>query len=815
MTIAAFFRDSRVQSVLAGSRPAQATSIIRDFFSRYNYDDCAVPELLTLSDLASRCGDSEVAGTALRRVIAKGQNVHLAYYRLGRLAIAAKDFASAAEHFLAGTAADPLFAHNWMGAARALHALGRKPEAANCAERFVAFGVRPHAGSELAVLADLGDYMFDSGDRKRSRSLYETVIKLGAGRARDVVRLAEGNIAGGDYASAIGLLEGLHREGRLDKWGRRALAACYSHSGDHARAIETAEAVALGDPTDAGFVNTYLDVLARSKDLERMRLALEHHAALFDANAVGELGGRLKLAAGDVAGVVASLGPLEFVYRSRLYYLCFETAYAALAGGEHETALMLGERLAALAPDDNFVKLLRIDIYFRQQMWEPAGELLDSITADEADMPHLVLKRFEYACFVGDIPRAEALRARLEEMELPSKQFMLPVFRYLAERKSWNELVDRALVWLDTQLDYAQIGYVLFRAAKHTGRQKEMIKPDLIRLRANLAFDRAETLADLERLASDPTIAKDAVLARKIEVKRDVLTQSMALEGRRAIFLCTDRNYLAATIVALHSVVTLMDRREVDYFVVVDNELLERTRRFVAPFCDAGYTVTVVPAAEVVGLADKLYADYGLFTSGHVLASAAYYRIYFAKYLARRGLYGRAIYIDSDVLVRGSLEALFEADLGGRPMSARVEPMRPEVRRAIALHQLTDNRYFNSGVLLFDLKHERLVQSLDGAVAAILDDQTTLLFHDQCALNLGFRADFTDLDRVWNYTMGESMKVQDLPEDVRILHFLDRPKPWSAAYGGEAAILWFDAWRQTAAFVGETTAVELFGLVQE
>jgi len=113
------------------------------------------------------------------------------------------------------------------------------------------------------------------------------------------------------------------------------------------------------------------------------------------------------------------------------------------------------------------------------------------------------------------------------------------------------------------------------------------------------------------------------------------------------------------------------------------------------------------------------------------------------------------------------------------------------------------------------LKHERLQQSLDGAVAAILDDQTTLLFHDQCALNLGFRADFADMERAWNYTMGEGMAAAELPEDVRILHFLDRPKPWSAAYGGEAATLWFDAWRETAAFIGETTAVELFGLAQE
>ncbi|MEJ0048086.1 MAG: glycosyltransferase [Rhodospirillales bacterium] len=165
----------------------------------------------------------------------------------------------------------------------------------------------------------------------------------------------------------------------------------------------------------------------------------------------------------------------------------------------------------------------------------------------------------------------------------------------------------------------------------------------------------------------------------------------------------------------LHSLSRVTDRDGTDFFIVLDDALVDVAERGAAAFRRAGFSVAIVPASSVVASAEKLYPAYGLFTSGHVLSSAAYYRIYFAKYLAGLNVYERAVYVDSDVLVRGTLDPLFASDLGGRPLAARLEPMRPEVRRAIALHRLQDDRYFNSGVLLFDLRHERLAANLDGA----------------------------------------------------------------------------------------------------
>jgi lipopolysaccharide biosynthesis glycosyltransferase/tetratricopeptide (TPR) repeat protein len=786
----------------------------------------SITELLDRADAAASRGDVASARALLDRAIQSGEQMHLAHHRRGRLEVDQADPAIAGLHFHAGIEADPNFPFNWIGAAAALHAQGRKHTALESAERFMAFGVRPHDDTAFTLLADLGDVLFDAGDRRRSLPFYDFVVRFGADQPRDAVRLAEGLIVAEDFEGAKRVLLAQQERGRLDEWGHRALALAHSRLNDHQSALAQAEIALRLKPDNDGFVGTYLDVLVRAGNMDAFRDALARLGDLLPRDAVRELSARLKLDAQDFAGAVGEMMDAEIVYQSRLYYLQFETAYKALAANLPGQAIILGERLGAVAPDDIAIKLLRIEIFFGHLMWEEAGRLLASMSDLENQNPYVILRRLEYVSFVGDTVTAQELCAVIETMVLPDRQFMLPVFRFLAERQEWQRVVDRALPWLDAHFNYPQIGYVFFRAAKNTRRQADMIAtieavadwqnyPDLVKLRANLACDCAETLRAIDQLAHDPTVIADTGFQHRLAVKREVLARALALKGRRAVFFCTDRNYLCATIVALHTATRAVDLARTDFFVVVDEDIAGLTRAAVTAFSDLGVSVTVVPASDVVPPADKLYARYGLFTSGHLLAEAAYYRIYFARYLQDLGSYDRAVYLDSDILVRGDLRDLFSRNLTGHPLAARLEPMRPEVRRAIALHGLADDRYFNSGVILFDLTSDRLLVGLDGAVHAIADDETTLLYHDQCALNLGFRSDFADLDNAWNYAVTEETALAAVPPEAAVLHFLARPKPWSAAYGGEAGVVWFDQWRETAALIGEAAAVEIFGLIQD
>ncbi len=248
---------------------------------------------------------------------------------------------------------------------------------------------------------------------------------------------------------------------------------------------------------------------------------------------------------------------------------------------------------------------------------------------------------------------------------------------------------------------------------------------------------------------------------------------------------------------------------------MVDNDLVEAAETFLRQYRDDGHSVKVVPAQHVVDSTANLNAEYGLFTSGHTLAASAYYRIFFARTLQRMGAHERATYLDSDIIVRQGLDELFTLDLEGKPLAARIETVRPEVIRATRLNNIADGGYFNSGILLFDLTSDRLAPALARAVQAIDDEAVTLMFQDQCALNIGFDRDFRPLEMRFNYPVGEGDRLDTVPGNTAIVHYLDRPKPWSAAYGGDCSTQWFEEWQRMAAHIGEGRAMELFGLTSD
>ena len=561
MSLKGFFRDARMQGGMAALAPGDATSLLTDFFARYTYDACGVDQLLALADIAQRARDFEVAREALSRAAKLPDKVHLAYYKMGRLELSAGRPGEAAERFGWGTEVDPAFPYNWAGRARALAAQGLNEEAASCAERFSEFGVRPHTAEDMSALSDLADYLFEAGERRRAGPIYRLVRAFGSGNARAAVRQAEALIAAGDWPAAHALLRPLHEDGQLDLWGRRALAHCESQAGHHAQAVTLAEDVVSERPLDAGFMATYLDVLVRSREPDRWRDAFERLGPILTEEGSAELQARLHLADGQVGKAEAILRDFTLHPQTRLFYLGVEAGYAALGAGEVELAGRLADRLVAEAPDVASPLLLRTDIFLLCQLWDKAAETLNAMPDADAQLGPTLLKWFEYYCFVGDTANASLTQARLEQAGLPSRQAVLPILRFLAEQQKWDEVAERALAWLDADFRFGQIGYVLYRAAKRTGRQADFLqaieavqgwaeRADLVRLHTALAWDGVRSLAEMEQVAACAGPASPA-MRHRMAVQRSVLARAQAPAWQRALFLCTNANYLCATIVAL------------------------------------------------------------------------------------------------------------------------------------------------------------------------------------------------------------------------------------------------------------------------
>ena len=161
--------------------------------------------------------------------------------------------------------------------------------------------------------------------------------------------------------------------------------------------------------------------------------------------------------------------------------------------------------------------------------------------------------------------------------------------------------------------------------------------------------------------------------------------------------------------------------------------------------------------------------------AGDFFSSAVYYYRAFIPLMFP--LYKKAVYIDSDTILRGDIGELYDTDLGDNVMAAMVDPkvtVIPEFRDYVdnALG-VPHTEYVNSGVQVMDLRKMRKMHYLSTMIDLIKKYDADLVAPDQDYLNIILRGRIKHLDPVWN-----AEPVKDLPRNVRLVHFNLFNKPW-------------------------------------
>lgn len=165
--------------------------------------------------------------------------------------------------------------------------------------------------------------------------------------------------------------------------------------------------------------------------------------------------------------------------------------------------------------------------------------------------------------------------------------------------------------------------------------------------------------------------------------------------------------------------------------------------------------------------------------------------------------YEKIIVLDSDLLILQDLMELYKTDLKGKMVGA-VKDIYFDVMLESGYH--TDDRlgfisfkqyaeamgldsknYFNSGVLLYDIKkcQEADVQT---KIVDINNNYPTMMYAAQDDLNILFKDNWTQIDDKWNVQNPYSIcsHIDKFPEGyvslmdtAGILHFLGKSKPWN------------------------------------
>lgn len=163
---------------------------------------------------------------------------------------------------------------------------------------------------------------------------------------------------------------------------------------------------------------------------------------------------------------------------------------------------------------------------------------------------------------------------------------------------------------------------------------------------------------------------------------------------------------------------------------------------------------------------------------------ANYYRLLAAELVPE----DKILYLDSDIIVHGSILGLLETDLQNYPLAAVADPQILDFDR---LELKSDQGYFNSGVMLINLKVWRQMNLGNTVLEYSINNPKRIQYADQCGLNAILKGNWLRLNPIWNVMTAffipnhrESainyfgLELDLAVQNPIIIHYSSSPKPW-------------------------------------
>ena len=787
------------------------------------------PSLRAWGDIAYTADADELAISFYERLAKADPNCYWPLFQIGRVRLRSDDYAGAAEHLSRAATLEPRFGWTWFELCRCYFNLKNVAKLSHAALGFAAAERVQLLPPHIRLLADAANFLFEHKLREEPFGIYSALLDQGCTDENVRTRHAEYFIWKQDFQTAIDLLKPHWEAKTLGDWGVRALAQAYREMGDVDSAASMLSEIVRKNPRNLAYARDHLRLLFQQRKLadaadffSRARSHLSDRAYvelriiyLCEVAQYEELLNTL-----NANPHVTGHGILESLDRAIVQCAYRERNFAI-------AARLIEQRISRFGTNDH-VALCRLNVAFGSRNWNQVERCLAEIPPESfARNLEFRMRQFEYFCHSGRTAEAARALEALGPISQFPRKFLLPVLRFYGELGDWSSVARVGLETLDYTFDFGDMGHLLTRAIRKTGscdaaarRIDDLLSrkhsPSLLKLRLAIAEEQdIEALAP--RLAAANGSDDFSPLCQRAIFKK--LVEGLEIPGavapkRFAIYYCTDGGYLGPSLVSLLSLVESNPDliAEADLFLLVDGvEASALARRAVERIFPSGNGtgVSILAREDILDTKESLKTAYGMFTGGETLAEACYYRIFFAKYLRQQGRHQTALYIDSDTIVQGDISPLFHRRAPAA-LLARLEVTRPEVTAAIERHQLEAGRYFNSGVLSFDLTHADLDEALDRTLLTVRDHKEQLMFQDQCALNLGFRGVFCELEQKYNHFI--SPFDASPSTSGAILHFLDRPKPWDTAYAGTLCRIWFLQWYKLARRIGRDDAMALLRL---
>jgi lipopolysaccharide biosynthesis glycosyltransferase len=243
-----------------------------------------------------------------------------------------------------------------------------------------------------------------------------------------------------------------------------------------------------------------------------------------------------------------------------------------------------------------------------------------------------------------------------------------------------------------------------------------------------------------------------------------------------AILFCSNRAYCEPMATAIASLLANNPDYAFRIFAVVSDDAAEERERIFATvqsFSNAAITFRKYDCATLQG-----------FPFNQRITLDAYIRLFLDDILDPD--IDRLIYLDCDLIVCGDIGELWRTPLGeGQVLGAAQDPFSENL---LALGLSQDDPYYNSGVLLIDVRRWKALGMTEKLVQYILRNAPILRYHDQDAINAVLCGRIHSLPLKWNFSprhadAGPEMcglstaEFREVRSRPAIVHFTGL-KPW-------------------------------------
>ncbi len=243
------------------------------------------------------------------------------------------------------------------------------------------------------------------------------------------------------------------------------------------------------------------------------------------------------------------------------------------------------------------------------------------------------------------------------------------------------------------------------------------------------------------------------------------------MSNRLNICLSSDNNYVQHMAVTIQSLIDNHLNNEL-FIYVLDTDISEENKTKILSLKRDNVQIIFKKINE------DLFKDYNFSEKSH-FTSAIFNRFKIPEFFSNLD---RVLYMDVDIVVMQNLSDFYNMDMEGKALA-----MIADWNENIHKKRMNIQKYYNSGVMLFDIKKCLQLDVYNLLMNALKNNKLNLKMPDQDIINLTCQEIIKPVDFTCNTqihpNLSDNVKwINDNIDKVKILHYTSQQKPWKPKF---------------------------------